>query len=358
MNTVKDLISLRLQNQQISSTAFKKPEEIVSWMLAMQSQEYAMAKWAIGLRLPDSTDNLVEQAFNEGKILRTHLMRPTWHFVTPEDIRWLVALTAPRVQAFNAFMYRKTELDSKILNSCNDLLIRNLENRRYRTRNELKEKLSTITNVTDGMRLAYIVMNAELQNLICSGPRRGKQFTYALTDERAPSAPPLTNDEALFQLCRRYFSSRGPATVHDLSWWSGLSITDCKKGIASLDKTFITETIEGKSYVFSSNEIVSSSLTKRTFLLPDYDEYGISYKDRSVLSSNSTVDNHPATSTFFHIIVIDGLMGGWWKQNDNGKVISMKLPYLDKLSQLKKKAVLRAAKAYTDFFGRRLQLTE
>src|SRR5688572_27568857 len=105
--TTRELIRLRLVNQQIASTRFDKPEHVVSWMVAMQAQEYAHAKWAIGLRLDRVKDGAVETAFNGGKILRTHLMRPTWHFVTPGDIRWMIALTAPRVNVANGYMYRK-----------------------------------------------------------------------------------------------------------------------------------------------------------------------------------------------------------------------------------------------------------
>jgi hypothetical protein len=98
-----EIVKSRLINQQIAETKFISAQEIVAWMVAMQAQEYAMAKWAIGLRLPGLKDADVEKAFNDGAILRTHLMRPTWHFVTPSDIRWMLALTAPRVNAANAY---------------------------------------------------------------------------------------------------------------------------------------------------------------------------------------------------------------------------------------------------------------
>src|ERR1044072_2963342 len=122
-----DIINHRLLNQQIAESHFTKPQEIVSWMIAMQAQEFAMAKWAIGLRLPGSKESEIDQAFNEGTILRTHLMRPTWHFVTPTDIRWMQALTAPRVHALNAFMYRKSGYDSSLFKRSNDTLAKALQ---------------------------------------------------------------------------------------------------------------------------------------------------------------------------------------------------------------------------------------
>ena len=108
--TIPELISYRLSGQRLASSSFKQPQEVVSWLTAIQSQDFGMAKWAIGLRLPGSDEAPIEKAFNEGLILRTHVLRPTWHFVTPADIRWLLALTAPRVHSFCASYYRKKEL--------------------------------------------------------------------------------------------------------------------------------------------------------------------------------------------------------------------------------------------------------
>jgi hypothetical protein len=161
MNT-KDIPSLRLQHQQISDTAFKKPEQVVEWMVAMQAQEYAMAKWAIGLRLQAADDAMVEAAFNSGKILRTHLMRPTWHFVTPADIRWLLALTAPRVKAFNAFTYRQQQLDAKTFRKSHDILAKALEGGKFLTRTALNEKLKQKKIIAEGVRLSALMMEAEL----------------------------------------------------------------------------------------------------------------------------------------------------------------------------------------------------
>jgi hypothetical protein len=213
--TISEIVKSRLINQQIAETKFRNPKEIVAWMAAMQAQEYAMAKWAIGLRLPGLKNADIENAFNEGSILRTHLMRPTWHFVTPEDIRWMLMLTAPRVNAANAYSYRKFELDIEILKRCNDTIIKALQGGKQLTRATLKAALEQERIFADGLRLSYIMMHAELDGIICSGVRQGKQFTYALLDERVPPAKVLERDEALAELTLRYFTSRGPATVKD-----------------------------------------------------------------------------------------------------------------------------------------------
>src|SRR5204863_2843961 len=171
--TNAELIRYRLFNQQIAESKFTEPKQIVQWMVAMQAQEYAMAKWSVGLRLPGSTDAMVEKAFTDGEILRTHLMRPTWHFVTPGDIRWLLKLTAPRVDSINAFTYRQQELDTKVFKRSNDIVAKTLEGGKHLLRTELQTVLKQKKIVAEGVRLSALMMKAELEGIICSGPRRG-----------------------------------------------------------------------------------------------------------------------------------------------------------------------------------------
>jgi hypothetical protein len=346
----------RLINQQIAGTKFKTPAEIVSWLVAMQAQEYAMAKWAIGLRLPGYTDAIVEKAFNNGDILRTHVMRPTWHFVTPADIRWMQELTAPRVNAFNAFMYRKMEVDTKIFNRCNDILGKSLEGNNYLTRTAIELELKKKKIVANGVRLACILMRAELDKIICSGPRQGKQFTYALMDERAPIKKSIsyTKDEALSEICRRYFTSHGPATLQDIAWWSGLTVKDVKAGISMLPKEFVRGDLiyneeQNRNAVYSPATVKRSS----TFLMPDYDEYGISYKDRSaIFNSKKDEKQHPGNKPVsYHMVVIDGLIAGTWRRTVNGGKLKMETVPFHPLNKAKTSALDRAVKKYLAFIN-------
>jgi hypothetical protein len=178
---------------------------VVSYLGAVQAQDYAGAKWALGQRIQNATDAAIDQSFNAGEILRTHLMRPTWHFVTPADIRWMLMLTAPRVHAANAFMYRNLELDEVALKKSNATLEKGLQGGKQLTRSELASVFREAGIIADGLRMGYFLMYAELVGLLCSGPRRGKQFTYALLEERAPKVKPLGHDEALAELVSRYF---------------------------------------------------------------------------------------------------------------------------------------------------------
>lgn len=353
--THSSILRYRLHHQQLSGTNLKKPEEVVQWMGAMQAQEYAMAKWAIGLRLINSTESQVEKAFNEGKILRTHLMRPTWHFVSPDDIRWLLMLTAPRVHAANAYMGRQLELDKKFLSKTNAILEKALVGGKNLTRTSL-EKILTQNKIkmevpkphTKGMRLAYIMMYAELEQLVCSGPREGKQFTYALLDERVPTVKKITRDEALAKLANQYFTSRGPATVQDFSYWSGLTVKDAIAGADTLGPKFEREKMDGQDYIFLQPSSKNKTKLDTTFLMPDYDEYGMSYKDRSALAVQKIKGPRPSI-VFNRMLVIDGRIEGTWQRTFNKKSTEVTLVPFSPLSKVKDQKVQKAIKRYISF---------
>src|SRR6478609_1461558 len=239
-----DLIRQRLLNLQIAESDFTKPEELVQYLCAIQSQDWNMAKWAIGLRLNHLKEADVEKAFNDGKILRTHVMRPTWHFVHPKDIRWLLQLTGPRVDAFNKLYYKKHGVDAKVFKRGRDIITKALENKNFLTREQLNERLRKNKSNDDNFQEMLVIMKMELEGLICSGPRIGKQFSYALMDERVPKSKAYTNEEALGMLTKKYFSTRGPATLKDFSWWSGLSMKEVREGIEMQKSLFTKESID------------------------------------------------------------------------------------------------------------------
>ena len=265
-----DIAHHRLYHQHLTANPFEKPADVVDWLVAVQAQDYFGAKWALGLRLrQDAHDADLDRAFNAGSILRTHVLRPTWHFVTPTDIRWLLALTAPRVLAVNAAMYRKLELDNATLKRGHKAMTKALHGGQHLTRDELRATLEKAgLAVGTGQRLAYMVMAAELDGLICSGPRRGKQFTYALLEERVPPVAPLQRDEALATLTRRYFASHGPATAQDFAKWSGLTSADAKRGLEMVGTQLQHETLNGAEYWFSSSAAPLNAKRASTHGLP------------------------------------------------------------------------------------------
>ncbi|MCM3872384.1 MAG: winged helix DNA-binding domain-containing protein [Pyrinomonadaceae bacterium] len=353
-----DIARQRLHGQRISKTSFRKPHEVVSWLVAVQAQDYAGAKWALGLRMQGATDDDIDQAFADGSILRTHLMRPTWHFVTPADIRWMLKLTAPRVHAANAFIYRQLELDGTTFKRSNATLTKALRNGKQLTRDELRDVLKKAGIAADDrLRLAYIMMYAELTGVVCSGARRGKQFTYALLDERAPHTRTLEREEALAELAGRYFVSRGPATVQDFAKWSGLTVNDARCGLEMVKAQLRHETIDSQGYWLSKSRPPAKQVSPTAQLLPIYDEYISGYKDRSAIGTAEVGARLTALGNDLnYIIVIDGRIVGAWKRTLRRDEVIIQTNLLTRITKAEHRAISEAAQRYGDFVERPVRL--
>ena len=347
----------RLTNQHVvrphpPTLSLSQPADVVAHLVAMQAQEFAMAKWAIGLRLPTANETDVEQAFNSGQILRTHLLRPTWHFVTPSDIGWLLLLTAPRVKQVNAFMDRQCGLNTALFTQTNDLIANALSGNNHLTREELATILGSANIKASGHGLSHIMMRAELDGLICSGPRRGNQFTYALLDERAPNCKKLDRQQALAELTERYITSRGPTTVHDFSTWSGLTVKEATEGVAMNRATIEPEAIDGQTYYVEVNRVSPAGNVLSTFLMPDYDEYGMGYKNREAISHAEL----SGSLTYNRMIIVDGAIAGSWKRTINGSKVKLELQLNRPLTEQQRERVAETALAYGQFIGKTVEL--
>jgi winged helix DNA-binding protein len=355
--SIPDIARERLLRQRILGTGLESPADVVRWMGAVQAQDFAAAKWAVGLRTRACTDGDVEAAFTNGKILRTHVMRPTWHFIAPEDLGWMQALTAQRVNAMCAYQYRQLELDAVVFRRTNAVLTKALRGGIQLTRLELGGALRNAGIRAAGLRLTYIVLRAELDALICSGARRGKQFTYALVDERAPRPRTLSREEALAELTRRYFTSHGPATLQDFSWWSGLSASDVRAGTQSVRAMLNEHIIDGQSYLSIDSSPAARRPKLDTHLLTNFDEYIVGYTDRSAIFDEAHAANLDARHNplFQHTIVCDGRISGTWKRTLHKESVEIKtLPFVPptKSGAL---ALAKAVRRYSEFLGLELK---
>jgi hypothetical protein len=354
-----DIARQRLHNQLINHTTFEKPEDVVRWLGAVQAQDYAAAKWALGLRLQGTTDDDIDQAFAGGAILRTHLLRPTWHFVTPADIRWLLALTAPRVHAVNAYWYRKLELDDAIIMSSNAVLAKALQGGKQLTRPELVSVLQQAGIATDDLqRFTYIMMRAELDGIVCSGARRGKQFTYALLDDRAPQTRTFDRDDALAEFARRYFTSHGPATLQDFVWWSGLTVADARAGLEMVASQLMHEVVEGQTYWFSTSTPLAYELSQSIYLLPNFDEYTVGYTDRSAVFDVSDLTKFDARGNVLNpTIVLDGRVVGTWKRTIKKDTVMVTPSLFAPLNEVETRSFIESANRYGAFLDRSVNVT-
>jgi hypothetical protein len=348
-----DIARRRLAAQHLTKPVLTDAAEVVRVLGAVQSQDYAGAKWAIGMRSRGVTDASVERAFTEGRIIRTHVLRPTWHFVAPTDVRWMLALTAPRIKRAMSYYNVQVGLDDALLRRTNRILERALRDGRQLTRTELAGALrSARVDASEPFRLQRILMNAELDAVVCSGGRRGKQFTYALLEERVPPAPPLDRDESLLELSRRYFTTRGPATPNDFAWWSGLTVADARRGIEMMGSDIEREEIDGRAY-WSVPSRVKRWRAPLVHLLPNYDELFIGHKDRSALGTRmASVDLLTGGDALTaYVVVVDGQLVGGWKRVPTAKsvIVELKLPV--RLSVAERSALGAAVRRYGAFLG-------
>jgi hypothetical protein len=344
----------RLRNQRLTGARFEKVEDVVRWLTAVQSQDYGGAKWAIGQRVKEISDDKIDEIFNQGKILRTHVMRPTWHFVLPADIRWMLKLTAPRVNAVSAYYFRKLELDETVFKRSNTVIAKALRGGKQLTRDELGKVLARAKIDANGLRLIYLIIRAELDAVICSGPLRGKQFTYALLDERVNETKTLEHSEALDELTTRYFKGHGPALLRDFVWWSGLTVTDAKAGLEMSKTKLDHAVIDGKTYWFGELRRIQRMKDPIVHLLPNYDEYLIAYKDRgtsldpALQKRISERDNALAA----HIIVLNGQVVGGWRRRITKNEVTIDAQLLVNLTKPEHLALQRAAEQYGRFLKR------
>jgi hypothetical protein len=351
-----DIARLRLSNQQLTATAFTRPDEIVSYFGAMQAQDYPMAKWAIGVRLPGTTETEVEAAIAEGQILRTHLMRPTWHFTAAADIRWLLALTAPHVRRSMGSMLRLLELDAHACNRSNERIARALEGGKHLTRPEIMIELEKAGIKTSGdFRLALLMICAELDGVVCSGIKRGNRQTYALLDERVPKTAEISRDEAVAELTKRYFTSHAPATLKDFVWWSGLPTADARKGLEMNKSILVSREIDAQTYYFPASLAFAQTEADSFHLLPAFDEFMVSYKDRTAsLAPEQTKTAITGNGIFKPVIVTNGKIAGIWKRSFKKDSVVIEKTLFGELNAAETESLQSKALEYAAFEGKNI----
>jgi hypothetical protein len=328
----------------------------------VQSQDYGPAKWSIAQRMVGAvTDTEMDRAFDVGRILRTHVLRPTWHFVRPADIHWLVSLTGPRIRALSAYMLRTTGLDDGVLARSNEIVGRALEGGRHLTRAELRTEIDRAGIATDGFRMGYLMMHAEITLLVCSGALRGKSQTYALLDDRAPNARRLTRDESLAELTRRYFTSHGPATVKDFRVWCSLPAADARRGLDLVGgelehETFRDVTVWHGTAGRSGATVVDPSPT--VHLLQGYDESIMGYTEtKGLIELSGTAGYSPTDRAIYvGVLTVDGQFAGNWKRTIGKDDVVVQVQLTRPFDDAEHTALREAAERHATFVERRLEL--
>ncbi len=344
--------ALRLLNQQLLNPQFRTPKELVSWMGAVQAQDYTMAKWAVGMRLKKAALQSIEKALHEGEIFRIHVMRPTWHLIAAEDVRWMLKLSAPRIRQAND-SYAKgygLEIAESLYAKSNDLLEKILCGGRSMTKPEITEFFNEAGMPADKFHMIRFLERAETEGVVCSGHIRGRQHTYALLEERVPFMPDLTKEESLARLAKSYFRSHAPAVLQDFIWWSGLSVTDAKDAIALIDTELVKEQWRERLWYVHDSCRRSGTVSGNLHLLPPYDELLLGYKDRSdVLPKEYYRRAFTNNGLFYPVVLHEGQIIGNWNKVEKKKMLEFSYSFFqDKISP-DENLLSRAQQKYIQF---------
>ena len=345
------IADIRPINHQLTQTDCKTPRQIVSHFGIVQAQDFNAAKWAIGVRLGGCTEKSVNEAFDKGEILRTHILRPTWHFVSPENIRWMLQLSAKRIMQSMKSRDRDLGLTGEIYGTCYRIIEKALEKENYLTREALTAILHQAGMTLDTSQLYHVMVGAETNGIVCSGALQGKIHSYALLDKRVPPAQPLSKEESLAKLARIYFSGHGPATLYDFVWWSGLSVGEAQQGLYAVQTEFVSETINAQVYWMPDIAFQPPVVESRLFLLPAFDEFIVGYKDRTdLLTSENHAKAISSNGVFRPVIIKDGQVIGLWKKAASRKKIIEVAPFkpVDETTQ---QLINAAAEEFRIFLG-------
>ena len=308
-------IAIRLLNQQLIAPQFSTPAEVVRYMGAMQAQEYRLMRWAVAMRTRRPSIKAFKTAFDEGIIIRLHLMRGTWQLVSAEDYWSMIALFAPKAIAVTKgwMSSNKIAIPDEELMRVRDILVRTAADKRSVTKDDFVLALAEKGLKMDDHRLSYHIRMAEMAGVLCSGDLLPMKATYALTTDKVKSTVKMDNYEALAYFTRKYFQSRQPATLEDFVWWSGLNISDCRKGIALLGNSIHMERWKGREFYLTEECRIRGFRKGKFLLIPPYDEYLISYKSRDiVLPPEHRHRAHNNSGIFQPIIAYDGTICGNW----------------------------------------------
>ncbi|MBF4506177.1 AlkZ family DNA glycosylase [Flavobacterium sp. JLP] len=348
--THQEISYYRLAAQKLLEKNHNSPQQIVHHLGAMQAQDYAMAKWAIGSRC-NATEKEIEEAVNSAKIIRTHILRPTWHFVSAEDIYWMLDISAPQVKKFTAAAGKKYGYDAKKLDQANSKIAKLLARNNHLTRDEIMQELDIKKTSSADFLSAAIMMNAELDGLVCNGRMKGKQITYALLEERVlkPKSK-LTKEEGLAKLALKYFESHGPATLLDFSWWSGFPPTTCKNAVNAIELQLNSVAIENQTYYFGNQLSDEDNFRESVHFLPAFDEILISYKTRE---ASILVEYQAKAFTnngiFKPIILENGKVIGTWKRTIKKEYAKIETDFFNETQKHKKEVLFKGIKAFENY---------
>lgn len=351
--TLSSIAHQRLQQQHIAQADFNKPEDVVSWMGAIQAQDYLGSLWAVGLRMKNASEADIENALANRRIIRTWPMRGTLHFVAPADVRWMLKTFTPRIIAKSAGIYRQSGLDKKIFTKSAKLLVAAMEGGKQLTRKEVYEVLEHGKVTATDTRGLHILGHLAQEGLICFGPRQGKQPTFTLLEEWIPPVKTKADDEAMASFTLRYFTSHGPATIQDYAWWTGLTATEAKAAHELVKPSLISETVQGITYWMTNDSATAKTKSTGVYLLPGFDEYLMGYTNRTPAIDTTRFKQIAGNGNgiLSSTIVINSQVTGTWKRTIRKNKVTVETTPFESFNKTQENAITAAAKRYGKFLG-------
>lgn len=348
--TPAEVARARLAQQRVSATTFTTPAEVVRWLLAVQAQDFLGALWAVGLRMRSATEALVEQALEERSVVRSWPMRGTLHFMAAEDVRWLLALLAPRMLNRAGARRRQLDLDARTLSKSEAVLGKALAGGKRLSRAGAYARLERSRISTKGQRGIHILSHLAHERVLCFGPREGKQATFVLLDEWVPKTAPRPRDEALAELASRYFRSHGPATLADFSWWTGLAAADARAALEAVKGRLEHAAVERTTYWFAPPPTPLPP-PPSALLLPAFDELMVGYADRTALGRDEHLKRINRGGLLGPTVLIDGQAIGLWGRTLSPRGVRIEATLLEKLPKRAAPAFAEARARYARFLG-------
>lgn len=354
---LKDIANIRLISQKIINSNLKTPKEVVNYMGAMQAQDFNMSKWAIGIRIPASTEEKINSAINNGEIIRTHLLRPTWHFVSNDDIYWMLELSAQKIISSLKSRHKQLGLDEKIFSKSNKIIENAFLKKVNLKRSELKAELEKSKIILNDNRAAHLLLRAELDGIICSGREKGNQNTYALLSKRVSKKEILSREESLAKLAQKYFNSRFPVTLKDFIWWSNLSAAEAKKALELIKSELISLKIGNEIYWLPADYSIPKNYKKSYRLLPAFDEFIISYKDRTgIINSKDHKKAISSNGIFWPAVSANGKIIGTWKRIIKKDKVEVQINFFEKTNKAAISLIKKESLKFSNFLNKKLEI--
>ncbi|MFD5276516.1 winged helix DNA-binding domain-containing protein [Pseudarthrobacter sp. NPDC058362] len=319
---------LRLASQLLlPSLTDERPEaaDIVRWMTAMQAQDFQAALWAVGVRLQGGGLSMVRAALDSGAIVRSWPMRGTLHLVAPEDLRWMLELTADRLTKGMAARHRELGITWADVEKCRDLALDHISSAGPVSRSELFALFDAAGQATQGQRGIHILGTLCRHGRLVLGPLAGNQQLLVAFDDWIPASRRLERAEAVAEWLLRYVRSHGPATVHDFAWWTQLPLTEVRAALAEVRGQLAELEFDGSAYWMSPGTAALQDATvpagRSVLLLPGFDEFLLGYKDRSLVLPPEYADHivPGGNGVFKKTVVAAGEVIGTWAVEGKGR---------------------------------------